>query len=198
MLKKRLDTCKSEYERSLSKVAQLHSQKVIPITKLYSTELERSIHKREYEEAVFNIEQHCFEVLQRVNIEILKHMLNWYKAYQKMLGFAYGYIDDVKEYLSNLIIWCKEEEAMLRAYQTDRESKRRTLALLKQEQLQQEFIETFNNPPLIQNICNAINLDVAPEDIKKLAVAMLKQHNIEPEGDWKDAEAAAVPDGFAY
>jgi hypothetical protein len=177
--KKRFDTAKSEYEKGLAKVASLQQQKVIPITKLYLAEIELSKLKKEYEESTYVLENHCEDIQQRVNFFIVEQLIRWFNSHKKLIGYSYGYLDDIKDYLKDLKLWCKEEEDLFLSHSQNRKEKREIIHTELEEKYVLDFIQTFSNFDLIQSISQAISQDIPANQIFSLFANMFRGYQLE-------------------
>jgi len=177
--KKRFDTLKAEYEKGLAKVTQLREAKVIKISSLYLGELELANLKHEYEEATIILENHCDDTPQKVNYFVIEQLLSLFNSHKKLIGYSYSYVDDIKDYIKELNLWCQEEEQFFISHFQSRTEKRDIIHKDQEDKYIFDFIQVFNNSDLVQAIGRAVDSEFPTNQLLPLVAGMFRGYQIE-------------------
>jgi len=135
--------------------------------------------KHEYEEATIILENHCDDVPHKVNFFIIEQLLSLFNSHKKLIGFSYSYVDDIKDYLKELNLWCQEEEQFFLSHFQSRLEKREIIHKEQEDKYIFDFIQVFNNQDLAQAIGRAIDSEVPTNQLLPLFAGMFKGYQIE-------------------
>jgi len=198
-LKKRFDNTKGEFEKGTAKVSSLQKtgDKPIAITKLYLAELELVKLKHEFEEATTALENHCDDIQFKTNFFVSNQLIDWFSCYKQMIDFSYLSVDDIKGYVEELKLWCKDEEDIFLTHSQSRNEKRDEIHQDMERKYIVDFILVFNNHELVQSIAKAIEQECPTNQFLPLFVSMFKGYQLDVpgglsdiQGDGSDGEAA--------
>jgi len=153
-------------------------------------ELELAKLKHEFEESTYLLENHCDDIQYKVNFFIMEQLIAWFNCHKKLIGFSYSYVDDIKDYLKELKIWCKEEEDFFLSHAQNRNEKREIIHQDQEESYIQDFIHVFNNFELIQSIARAIEQECPTNQFLPLFSGMFKGYQLEVPGQLSNYESS--------
>jgi len=96
-----------------------------------------------------------------------------------MIDFSYICVDDIKDYLKDLKLWCKEEEDFFVSHTHSRVEKREVIHQEQEEKHVYDFIHIFNNVDLIHSIAKAIEQECPTNQLLGMFVTMFKGYQLE-------------------
>lgn len=97
------------------------NKKKLDIEKLYALEKEKVRLRKTYEVSIMDLKEFCDDVYERINFDLMDFVMAYFEAKKKSLGLSYTDIDELKERLDELIIWCNEESLVFTTHVTERE-----------------------------------------------------------------------------